>query len=338
MDLVPERLRRRQPRLDRRPGPCGRCEHAVRQELRRVDQLLEPVLPRTGGAAARERAERVRLAVCLWHGTRGRGEPRRPGRGRRRRLSGDRRRVRIRRPLRRGADLHRRPARQDRRPPTRWAWPPSPTSTTTPRFPTRCSSGRTEPSSTRRRCTGRTSATRSTPIYANTYIANRIYGRPIFPLGQTYESPSAPNSLRFREEAVRLRRHRRVLLGLAGNPHERLDRAGDTACAAEQRHPEPELPRTDAGQPRAIRCCGCRSTSPARSPRRPRPASSNRDHDGQPRALPVRPRHRRRAARPKPPPGRRCWPSRRSPSTGPAGDRAAVSASRETQTAWQIES
>jgi peptidoglycan hydrolase-like protein with peptidoglycan-binding domain len=39
-------------------------------------------------------------------------------------------------------------------------------------------------------------------VYANTYIANRIYGRPIFPLGQTYGGVSAAEILRFREEAV----------------------------------------------------------------------------------------------------------------------------------------
>jgi Putative peptidoglycan binding domain len=39
-------------------------------------------------------------------------------------------------------------------------------------------------------------------IYANTYIANRIYARPIFPLGQTYGGVSASDVLRFREEAV----------------------------------------------------------------------------------------------------------------------------------------
>jgi len=39
-------------------------------------------------------------------------------------------------------------------------------------------------------------------VYANTYIGNRIYGRPIFPLGQTYESVSSSDLLRFREEAV----------------------------------------------------------------------------------------------------------------------------------------
>jgi hypothetical protein len=38
-------------------------------------------------------------------------------------------------------------------------------------------------------------------VYANTWIANRIYGRGIFPLGQTYEGVSASDVLRFREEA-----------------------------------------------------------------------------------------------------------------------------------------
>ena len=39
-------------------------------------------------------------------------------------------------------------------------------------------------------------------VYANTYIANRIYGRPIYPLGQTYGGVSSAELLRFREEAV----------------------------------------------------------------------------------------------------------------------------------------
>jgi Putative peptidoglycan binding domain len=39
-------------------------------------------------------------------------------------------------------------------------------------------------------------------VYANTFIANRIYGRPIFPLGQTFENPSSSELVRFREEAV----------------------------------------------------------------------------------------------------------------------------------------
>jgi peptidoglycan hydrolase-like protein with peptidoglycan-binding domain len=39
-------------------------------------------------------------------------------------------------------------------------------------------------------------------VYANTYIGNRIYGRSIFPLGQTYGGVSSSDLLRFREEAV----------------------------------------------------------------------------------------------------------------------------------------
>jgi peptidoglycan hydrolase-like protein with peptidoglycan-binding domain len=39
-------------------------------------------------------------------------------------------------------------------------------------------------------------------LYANTYISNRIYGRPIFPLGQTYNHPTSAELVRFREEAV----------------------------------------------------------------------------------------------------------------------------------------
>src|SRR5207245_5862118 len=37
-------------------------------------------------------------------------------------------------------------------------------------------------------------------VYANTYIANRIYTRPIFPLGQTYGGVSSSEILRFRDE------------------------------------------------------------------------------------------------------------------------------------------
>ncbi len=37
--------------------------------------------------------------------------------------------------------------------------------------------------------------------YANTFISNRVYGRPIFPLGQTYSKPSTEEVVRFREEA-----------------------------------------------------------------------------------------------------------------------------------------
>jgi hypothetical protein len=38
-------------------------------------------------------------------------------------------------------------------------------------------------------------------VYANTFINNRIYARPIFPLGQTYGGVNSSDVLRFREEA-----------------------------------------------------------------------------------------------------------------------------------------
>jgi hypothetical protein len=39
-------------------------------------------------------------------------------------------------------------------------------------------------------------------VYANTWIGNRVYARPVFPLGQTYENVSSSDLLRFREEGV----------------------------------------------------------------------------------------------------------------------------------------
>ncbi len=53
-------------------------------------------------------------------------------------------------------------------------------------------------------------------VYANTYIANRVYGRPIFPLGQTYGGISASRTAALPRGGRRLRLPRRVLLGLAG--------------------------------------------------------------------------------------------------------------------------
>ena len=107
------------------------------------------------------------LKVCAWqyvYGTNPAGEATLGAQAvaERRRLPGDRRRGPVRRPLRGRADLHQRSAREDRpRLPARAGLlplrllPPR-------RSPTRCSWARTARSSTRRRCTGRTSAYRST--------------------------------------------------------------------------------------------------------------------------------------------------------------------------------
>ena len=90
-------------------------------------------------------------------------------------------------------------------------------------------------------------------LYANTYIANRVYARPIYPLGQTYGGVSTSDLLRFREEAVLLRSHRLLLLGLAGDPGLGVDHAGRAAGAvddASRRTPTyPELAKGSKGDP-----------------------------------------------------------------------------------------
>ena len=111
-------------------------------------------------------------------------------------------------------------------------------------------------------------------VYANTYIANRIYGRPIFPLGQTYGGVSSAELLRFREEAVDY-----GATGVSFWDWQETPAALWTTLAAPLAPltsvtPNTHLSRTGAAAARAIRCCGCRSTWRARSPRRKPPASS----------------------------------------------------------------
>ena len=73
--------------------------------------------------------------------------------------------------------------------------------------------------------------------YANTYISNRIYDRPIYPLGQTYSHPSNAELRALPRGGRRLRRHRHLLVGLAGNTRQRVDRAGGTACSRSRASP-----------------------------------------------------------------------------------------------------
>ena len=81
-------------------------------------------------------------------------------------------------------------------------------------------------------------------VYANTYIGNRIYGRPIFPLGQTYGGVSAADVLRFREEAVDYGATGFSFWDWQETPAERLEHAGRAAGAADERHPQHHLPGT----------------------------------------------------------------------------------------------
>ena len=128
------------PAGDPRAGPCARHHDAVRQERRRHHAWSAV------HARARRRAQGRGLKVCAWqyvYGAKPEAEAaaRRPGRARRRRLLRDRRRDRVRGPLRAGPALHDRAARADRRRTTRSASRRSPTSTTTRPSRTRSSSG-----------------------------------------------------------------------------------------------------------------------------------------------------------------------------------------------------
>ena len=67
VDLVCEPVRRRRPCRCRRPGPRGGREHSVREELRWVDQLLEPIQRGACATTAYKRFEGVRVAVRIRH-------------------------------------------------------------------------------------------------------------------------------------------------------------------------------------------------------------------------------------------------------------------------------
>ncbi len=114
VDLVLERLRRGLRGGDRSAGARGGRHDAVRQELGRLDQLLEPVQQTAGGRSARTGPARVRVAVRVRVEPRGRGGTGRAGGGRRGGLPGDRRGGPVRRAVRGGADVHHDAARARR--------------------------------------------------------------------------------------------------------------------------------------------------------------------------------------------------------------------------------
>ncbi len=163
VDLVRRPVRRGRPRQHRRPGQGRRRHHGVRQELRRLGQLLVAVLAHPRADAARQRPEGVRVAVRVRHlpGRRGgRSAPRRWPTARTAWSSTPRSSTRDATPPRRPTSTRCAP-RSARASPS--GSRPSRSSTTTRPSPTRCSSVPAAPSTTCPRCTGRTSASRSTP-------------------------------------------------------------------------------------------------------------------------------------------------------------------------------
>ena len=290
VDLVREQLQRRQRRLDRRPGARRRREHAVHQELRRLEQLLEPVLPAAGRRTARQRAEGVRLAVRLRHQPGRRGEPRRQGGRQRRRLPGDRRRGRVRRPLRGRADLHHRPAREDRPGLPARRWPPSPTSPTTPRFPYSVFLG------PERRAVQRAADVLEGHRRLGRHgLCEHLHRQPHLRAPDLPARADLRRRVRARTCCASARRPSTTARpGCSFWDWQETPASGWSTLAAplaplHERHPEHVLPGTAAAAPRAIRCCGCRSTWPARSPRRKRPASFGAQTTTNLRSLPEPP-------------------------------------------------
>ena len=124
-------------------------------------------------------------------------------------------------------------------------------------------------------------------VYANTYIANRIYGRPIFPLGQTYGGVSAAELLRFREEAVDY--------GATGISFWDWQESGTTDWstlaapldAADERHAQHRIPGTEDRQQ------GRSGAVDAGAPRQRHPHAGNHRHvrraDRSPTSRPSRP-------------------------------------------------
>ena len=155
--------------------------------------------------------------------------------------------------------------------------------------------------------------------YANTYISNRVYGRAIYPLGQTYSHPSNAELVRFREEAVDYGATGLSWWDWQETPASEWTALAEPLAPLTSVTPNPGYTELERRQPRRS------GAVDAGAPRRcdPRPGDDRhlrRDHRRQPRRSSSPPTGSPPPARPKRRPGRRCWPSRRSQSTGPAGD------------------
>ena len=132
-------------------------------------------------------------------------------------------------------------------------------------------------------------------VYAHTYGFNRVYRRPIYPLGQVFDHPRAGQIKRFRQMSRSYGVGQRELVGLAGGDRRRLARAVAADRRAARLRPEHHLRHA-----RDARARGRRRVGPG-APRRP-PASGWRST-----ARSARRRSRRsRASR----------PATASPSTG----------------------
>ena len=139
------------------------------------------------------------------------------------------------------ADLYVRTLRaRGRRRPSRSPSPPSPTSTTTRPSPTRSSSGLGGATFNQPQMYWKTIGTSVRAVFEHTYLYNRIWGHPIYPIGQTYEAPGKGAAEAVPPLRRQLRRPRPELVELAGD---RADRSGGRSAPTAPRDRSPATAR-----------------------------------------------------------------------------------------------
>ena len=134
------------------------------------------------------------LKVCAWQfvygdAPGGRGAGRRRRGPRRRRLPGDRRRGRVRRQIRRRRPLHPQPARRRSAPSFPLSLAGFPYVDYHPAFPYSVFLGPGGATVNQPQMYWKDIGTSVREVFAHTYLYNRLWGRPIFPIGQTYDAP-----------------------------------------------------------------------------------------------------------------------------------------------------
>ena len=241
-------------------------------------------------------ARRTGLHVCAWqyvYGTNPAGEADLGAKAvaDRRGLPGDRRRGRVRRPLRRGPDLHRRSARRRSDPHYPLGLASFPYVYYHTSFPYSVFLGPNGAQFNAPQMYWKDIGNSVDTVYANTYIANRIYGARSYPLGQTYSHPSSRRTGALPRGGGRLRRDRHLLVGLAGNPRRGWTALAAPLGAADERDPEPRLHRTGQGS-RGDPVLWMQEHLASAIPGQATTGIFDASTDRQPRAVPVRPRDR----------------------------------------------
>ncbi len=171
------------------------------------------------------------------------------------------------------------------------AWRHSRTCTTTPRSPTRCFSVPNGAQFNAPQMYWKDIGNSVDTVYANTFIANRVYGRPIFPLGQTYSKPSAEELVRFREEAPLYGATGTSFWDFQETPASLWSGTRDTTGPTRRRDPQPVMAGTGRRQQRRPGAVDA-GASRRRDPHAGNDGHLQRGDHSQPRAVSERPRNR----------------------------------------------